>query len=226
MIKKCLVTSCLFVCLVQTNVATAKGSIVGKVGTMGGGLEYVHPLSSKLAIGIGANGLSFDDTLQEGSVSYDADLQMESIAVIADYHPFENSFRISGGAMKNNNKFDLEGTPVGDEEIELADKTYKASDIGSLTGSIIFKNTAPYIGIGWGSAPEGEGGWSFDADLGLIFQDSPSGNLSVQCGVQLSDNECAFLKTNVAAEEESLENSLEDLKILPVISIGTSYKFL
>lgn len=226
MIKQGLVVSAILSgALLQANVAMAEGTIVGKIGTLGAGLEYVHPLNSKLAIGIGVNGMSFDESLTESEIDYDADLNMQSISLLADFHPFENGFRISAGAMQNGNEFSLVGTPVGDETVEVNGNTYTASDVGSLEAFLGFDSLAPYVGIGWGHAPKSGKGWSLDADLGVLFQGEPNASLSATCGTALTAVACSVLTADVALEEQSFISDVADFELLPVVSIGASYTF-
>lgn len=212
--------------LAQSNVAVAKGTVVGKVGTLGGGLEYVYPFNTKLALGVGINGLSYDDSIEESDIDYDATLDMQTFSLIGDYHPFANGFRMSAGIMQNGNEFSLIGTPTGSETVTIGDSSreYTADEIGSLESLIGFKSTAPYLGIGWGKAPASGKGWGFDADLGVLFQGSPEVSLTATCG-DLSEADCDTLQEEVENEEESLRSDSDDLEYFPVISIGASYTF-
>ena len=212
--------------LVQTNAAMAQRTVVGKIGTLGAGLEYVHPFSSKLAVGLGLNGLSYDDSLEESNINYDAQLDMQSFALVGDFHPFANGFRLSAGVMHNGNEFSLVGTPTGSETVDINGKNYDANDIGSLESLIGFKSTAPYLGIGWGKTPNSGKGWGFDMDLGVLFQGTPLVSLTANCSDALIEaGGCDELQDNVAEEEKSLTIDSEDFEFLPVISIGASYTF-
>ena len=226
--------SCTLFSLSHINSVMAQGTVVAKVGTLGAGLEYVHPISPKIAVGFGLNGLSYSDNIEESDINYDADLNMQTISLLGDYHPWGNGFKISGGIMNNGNQFDLTGTPTGDEEITIGDSTkrYQAEDIGSLTATIGFKSMAPYLGIGWGRAPQSGKGWGFDADLGVLFQGKPDISFAVTCGQALIDSDqvddgtrCADLKADVEKEEADLETDSDEFDMFPVISLGVSYSF-
>ena len=116
--------TCAIFSLSAANSALAQGSIVAKVGTLGAGLEYVHPISPKIAVGLGINGLSYDETIEESNISYDAELNMQTFSLLGDFHPWSNGFRISAGVMSNGNEFDLVGTPSGSETVEVNGKEY------------------------------------------------------------------------------------------------------
>jgi len=134
-------------------------------------------------------------------------------------------FRISAGVMKNGNEFDLVGTPTGAQTVEINGNTYSATDVGSLKASIGFDGIAPYLGIGWGRAPQSGKGWGFDMDLGVLFQDDPNVSLTVACGATLSSAACATFEADAAAEEVSLKADSEEIDVFPVLSIGLSYSF-
>lgn len=217
--------------LMHMNVAMAeaKGTIIGKVGTLGAGLEYVYPINPKLAVGFGVNGAGYSDSIEESDIDFDADLDMQSFSLLADYHPFTNGFRLSGGIMHNGNEFSLDGTPAAGtgETVEINNETYTADQVGSLESLVGFKSTAPYLGIGWGKAPKSGKGWGFDADLGVLFQGSPEVSLTATCGAAFDNDQaaCDQLKADVANEEVTLKSDSEDFDIFPVISLGVSYTF-
>ncbi|RVU84407.1 hypothetical protein EOL70_13060 [Leucothrix sargassi] len=215
------ITASLFV----TTNASAEGTVAAKVGTLGGGLEYIHALSPKFAIGVGINGLSLSGEVEDTDVTYDADLDMQNISLLADYHPFANGFRISAGAYSNSNEFVLTATPNENNEYEINGNTYRTDEtIESLGGAIDFDSISPYIGIGWGHKPMSGKGWGFDADLGVLFQGSPNVALSVTC-VNPDSAACTELEDDVEAEEMQLMEDSEEFDVYPVLSIGVSYTF-
>ncbi|PWQ95539.1 hypothetical protein [Leucothrix arctica] len=207
------------------NTASAEGTVALKAGTLGGGIEYVHSLSPKFAIGIGFNGFSIDDTIEESDITYDADLDMQNFSLVGDYHPFSNGFRLSAGVYNNGNEFALSAKPTENNEFEINGNSYSTDDtVESLDGLISFKSLAPYVGIGWGHKPMSGKGWGFDADLGVLFQGSPEASLTVVC-VDPESTICSELQDDVDAEEVSLKEDSEEFDVYPVISLGVSYTF-
>lgn len=172
--------------------------------------------------------MNFSDTLTESNIDFDADLDMQTIAFTADFHPWENGFRLSAGISSNSNEFNLIGTPSAGETVDINGQQYDSSQVGSLEGAIGFKSSAPYLGIGFGHAPKAGKGWAFDADLGVLFQGEPIASLTATCGsgdfAEGTDN-CNTLKDNVAAEEVSFKEDAKDFDIYPVVSVGVSYRF-
>lgn len=74
------------------------------------------------------------------------------------------------------------------------------------------------LGIGWGNTVEQNQNQSFSFDLGVIFQGSSDVRLRKTSSV-------AGLDTSLRAEEQQLEQSLDDFDIYPVLSLGVAWKF-
>ena len=204
------------------------GSIVGKVGTLGVGLEYMYPVHNKVNIGVGVNKYTKKSDLNESGVQYNADLDFGSVSLLGHFHPAGNNFRISSGIFYNNNQISVTAKPGSNARYDFGGMTYNASDIASATGVIDFKSIAPYLGIGWGSSPDKvRKSFSFNADLGILFQGSPDVSLNVSCVATICNslNDLKNLNDAVAREETELQDELDDYKIYPVLSLGASWSF-
>lgn len=210
--------------LPQLSVAEGSGGVSGKVSTLGVGIEYVKPLNSHFSARFGVNGFTYDKDIDKSGVSYDGNLKLRSISAIADYHPWSNGFRLSGGALYNANKLSINAQP-SNGTFEFNGVNYNAADVGSASGKIDFNSVSPYIGIGWGVYPENNTGWSFNAELGVMYHGEPDASLSVICGGALNTAQCTQLTNDVTAEQADLQNDLSDFKWYPVLSIGMTYKF-
>lgn len=236
-LQKTTLILCTLVTLSLSASVLAKGTVVAKIGTLGAGLEYVHPVTPKIAVGLGLNGLSINETADEEEAELEADLKLSTVSLLGDFHPWGNGFRISGGLMSNRNKLSLDATPssTSTETIQIGDAEteYNVSDLGSLNSSVAFKSTAPYLGIGWGHAPRAGKGFAFDADIGVLFQGSPITSFTATCGTALVAEDtqngntllCDQLDTEVEEQSASLKTDSEEFDMYPVISVGVSYRF-
>ena len=204
--------------------AWADVGVLLKAGTLGAGLDVSKGISEKLAVRLQANALSYDKDITESDVGYKAELDLRSAGVLLDWHPFSGVFRVSGGAYWNGNKASATGRPIGGT-YEINGQTYNSSDIGSLNGQIDFPSVAPYLGIGFGSAPKAGRGMTFSFDLGALYQREPNVGLTVVCGAALTGPQCTQLQNDVAAEAISLQDELKDYKFYPVVSFGIGYRF-
>ncbi len=201
----------------------ADTSIGLRVGTLGGGIELAHAFTETLGFRISANGLKYDRTDTYQSIDYDAKLKLESGQLLFDWFPFSNNFRLSAGAMYNGNKLTLDGKPSPGGTYTINGTTYSSSSIDSLNGKVDFRKAAPYFGLGYGR-PVGKG-FSLAADLGVLFQGSARSNLSATCSATTSASTCAQIQSDVAAEQDKLDDDMHKYRFYPVVSIGLAYTF-
>lgn len=196
------------------------------VGTLGAGIEYSSSFNEMFALRTGFNTFSYSDSLTESGIKYDADLDLQTISLILDYHPFENGFRLSAGAMYNGNELKVKGKPDGSGDIEINDVTYDSTQVGQVDGQVDFNTFAPYAGIGYSSSKTKSSGFSFNTEIGAMFQGSANAKLTATCGPALiARGGCDTLKSDLVAEEKQLNDELSDFDIYPVVTVGFGYKF-
>lgn len=204
-------------------------AIVPEISTLGLGAHVVKRIIPQVnaRIGINAFGLGFDidDDSSEVSANYDVDLSLFNVSTIADYHPFRGSgFKLSGGLIFNNNN--VEGTATADEEIEIGDFTFDASELGSVDADIeVTRSVAPYLGIGWGNAVAANQGLGFWLNLGVMFGGSPDIEITPNINPNVPQETVDEINTAAAQEEEDVEDELAFISVYPVGSIGISYQF-
>lgn len=189
-----------------------------KAGTLGVGVELSKSFSDKFNVSLGLN--TYDHTTADSSsdVDYDFKFDLQSVALLANYHPFAGAFRFTGGLVYNDNELSLTGKPSAGSTYNINGVSYTAAQVGSLTGKLTFNTTAPYLGIGWGNRPNSRMGLS--ADVGVLYQGSPK--LALSATGALSD---ATLASNLEQERKSAEADLSDFKWYPVISLGMYFRF-
>jgi len=185
-----------------------------KAGTTGLGVEAAFPLSDSWNIRGAVNGFSYGKDFEEEGIEYDGDLRLRSASLMADWHVFGGSFRLSAGAFSNGNE--LKGKAQGD--LDIGDATYDAR----LAATIDWRTFAPYLGIGWGNSVKG-GRLTFSSDLGVMFTGSPTVRLAGEERSGAVDP--ADFEADLRREEANLNDELRDLKYYPVITFGVSYRF-
>ncbi len=195
-------------------------AVAAKASTLGLGAEMTTNITQTINTRIGFNVFSYDYEGSESDIDYDVSLDLFSAGVLFDWHPYDGGFRISAGVLYNGNEASADGTPT-DDEYTIGDEVYTAAQVGELDAKIEFNSAAPYVGIGWGNAVGKDKRWSFVLDIGVIYQGSPSIDLSAN-GVLASD---ADFLADLEREEKDLEDDLDPYKYYPVITIGVSYKF-
>ncbi len=190
-----------------------------KVGTPGLGLELTVGLLDSLNTRVGVNAFTYGYDFEVDDFNYDADLNLFTAMLLADWHLFDNDFRITGGIVLNENEIDAVGTT--DKDIVVINDTgYRAAEVGDLKTTISFNKFAPYFGIGWGNAV-GDNFFNFSIDLGVILSGSPKATLTAN-GPLASDPD---FQRNLAAEADDVEKEGENFDIYPIIALGLNFQF-
>jgi hypothetical protein len=196
-----------------------------KVSTLGIGLEASVPvIQDQLNVRAGFNTFSYDyedDSSDGGSqdLSLKADLKLQSIPLLLDWHPFKGGFRLSTGLVLNNNE--ANGTATCEQAFcEFGDEIFDAATLGTTQVQLDMGGTQPYLGLGYGNAVGSKGGFGFAFDLGVLFQD-PTVTITPSASCQ-ADPDCS---DQAAQEEAELNDDVKDFDLYPVISFGLSYKF-
>lgn len=201
--------------LLIAGAAGADGFGLGvKAGTLGLGVEGTFGVSPRVNVRAGINDYSLSRNETASGISYDGDLDLRSLALLLDWHPFAGTFRLTAGLMQNKNALKLTATPTSNQEI--GGMTYTPAQIGTLSGDVTFKKSVPYAGIGWGNAAR-HGRFGFNFELGAMFQGSPKVSLTASGG--------AVSQADLASEAQSAEADLDEFKIYPVIALGFSFRF-
>jgi hypothetical protein len=203
--------------LVQFEAAAQEHAVAGRAGLLGLGLEYSYGINDRVGVRgmLYGSGLSFDAT--ESGIDYDFDLDWDSLGVAVDFHPFAGPFRLSAGLLSNDNSLRASSTPA--ENVVIGDTSYTPDEIGSLDADIGFDGTAPMLGIGWDWSKSKRFG--FTLDLGLVKQGAPNVALSANGGLV----EDAAFEADLEAEEAELREALDDLDLVPFVSLGMSFRF-
>lgn len=191
-----------------------------KVGTMGPGVEATLGLTDWLNLRAGGYYFRARHGGSVQDVEYDFDVKLASVPLLADWHPFENEFRITGGAVYNRNMADLDGTP--NKDTKIGDHTYTPDEIGELSGAIRFNLFAPYIGLGYGNAVlDADKTWGFVFDIGIMWQGTPSISLSSD-GTMAGD---PTFQADLDQQKNEIQDKADYFRIYPVLSFGISYQF-
>jgi len=187
-----------------------------KVSTLGINLEIIRSFGHNFNARVGAAYFSY--TLNSGGGNeqyrYTATANLLSASLLADYFPFGQTFRITGGLLYNLNKGDIDLVPT--KTTVIGGDEYTPDKLGNLKADVDFNKIAPYIGIGIGNPTSGDAGLGFTLDLGAAYQGQARINLTAS----------GLLEPSAAPDqEELLENNLSWFKWYPVLSFGIIYKF-
>ena len=207
------------ICLALMSAAPARAGmgLAVKAGTLGIGVEATTTFAPKVNGRVGVNFFKYSFSSTKSDIKYDIDLKLRSFSLFLDLHPIPmRGLRLTGGLIINNNELDMTGRPTGDYDI--GGVIYTGAQVGNFGGSVGFKSTAPYLGIGWGNAALSRIGVVLD--LGVAFQGSPDVVLTAT-GPIASD---ASFQEDLDQEVEDVEEDIKNFKYYPVISLGISIK--
>ncbi len=192
-----------------------KTALVGKVGTLGLGLEIIKPITATIGARVGINYLSVSRSDSYGGVDYDSDLDMQTVELLADWHPYGSKFFISAGAMINRNKINAIGAETG--TVIVGNNTFIGN--AQFNTDVKFDTVSPYLGVGYRKRLAKKG-LSFVAEAGVLFQGSPEVKLDVQAPASAS-----VTQNDVDIERQQIQDDIDDIKNWPVVSVGFFYQF-
>jgi hypothetical protein len=220
---RCAIHGLIGACLaLGCGVAFGQG-IALKAGTDGAGLELQYAIGDHFGARLQIDGGTIEHTLNETNVDYHAHLRFANVLALADWHPLGGVWRVSGGYVYNQNKFDLTGQPSSGT-FTINGNTYTADQVGSLRGTLSFSHTAPYFGTGWGTSPHGHGLYG-SVDLGVQFQPNHV-SLTAVCGSAIAGTAtCNQLGTDAAAERARLQDKTNSLRYWPLAQVGIGWRF-
>jgi len=194
--------------LLAASAAQAAGIGI-RAGTTGIGADVAWGIAPTLSARVGYSALKWGYDVDTSNARYEGDLKLSNLSGMLDFHPLGPSFRLTGGIILNDNKYQATGRP--------------SAGPGSFDASVeARRRAAPYIGVGWGNVAGA--GINFYADLGVMFMGSPKATLTANCG-GLSGAQCTALQSQAAAEQARLEDELKRFKAYPVLNIGLTIGF-
>jgi len=187
-----------------------------RTSTLGIGIEVTTNVADGLNLRLQGNGFNYNYTDNQPDLAMDAKLKLMTVGLIADYHPFNNGFRLSAGGYYNNNKLDYSVTPTAGT-FTIGATSYTAAQAGTVQSTVRFDKFAPYVGIGWGNAVSEGSAWGFNVEAGAMYQGTPT--------VTFTSTGGAVSAADIAAERIDMQNQAKSYKVYPVLALGVSYAF-
>jgi len=209
--------------------AAAQLTVGVQAGTLGIGGDLAWPLAPQLAVRVAGHAWSgISRSERAGGNRYQARLDLGNAAALLDWHPAGGGFRVSAGAMVDANRVEGDSEPSSAGTYTIGNLQLPASLVGTLHGKIDFATVAPYLGVGWGTAPRAGPGFGVAADLGVAFQGRPRVTLTPEPppGSPLNlPAAMALLAPELALEQAKVEQKIDGYRYFPVLSVGISYRF-
>jgi hypothetical protein len=198
------------------SVADDRFGIGIKAGTYGLGADFGFTIIDHVSLRLSFQRADASLTETFDDVEYEGDFTLGGEGIYADIYPFGGQFRITAGLFNNRNEFALAGTPP--DPVRIGDNIYTPAEMGTLSGTIEFKDTAPYLGLGWGNTSRGKKRLRFVLDGGLLFQGS--GNV-----VDYSASGGGVSQDDLNIEAAQIEDDISDVDFWPILNVGLAFRF-
>ncbi len=185
-----------------------------KVSSCGISLEGIRSFTKEFNARLGVSMFSYNanNVLNNDQLTANGNLKLFSLSALADWFPFENNLRLTGGIVINLNKISMTMTPT--KTYNSGNIVYTPAKLGNLVADITFNKVAPYIGIGFDNPTAGSSGFGFTFDLGTFYQGSPKASLTA-----------SNLLKPMESESGQLQENIKWFTFYPVLAFGLTYKF-
>jgi hypothetical protein len=187
-------------------------------GTLGAGPELAWRFGQFTGVRANAGFLTYSRDESVNQISYNGDLKLDSIGVMADWYPAGGGFRISLGARSNNNRIKLGGTPS--TSVTVGNNVYTPSQIGTLAGTVKGNDFAPMLSLGYGGTLAK--GFTVGAELGVMFQGSPKIDDFHATGLLASNPN---FQADVQRERARVEDKVHSYQYWPIAQVQFLYRF-
>ncbi len=188
-----------------------------KAGTLGLGVEATWRPIDWVDLRVGANLYDFSDSGSEAGIGYDADLNLETYYLTANLRFPLSPFRLTVGMFQDANQIDLVSTDA--PSFDIGGTTFTPADVGTLSATVDYGGTVPYLGLGFDFELVNRLGLTLD--LGVLWQGDPEVTLAAD---GLLSNDPTFLSL-LDAERDELSDEFDSYKAYPVISLGLNFNF-
>ncbi len=216
--KKIFCISLVAAAAVSPSPAHAQGAgIAFHVGTLGVGADIAAAFGSHIGLRSGFNFFPTDIDFKISDIPYQIDFASPTFTFVLDLY-LVGPLRLSGGGVFFPDDIVLAGEITA--PVPINGTVYSPSQIGTLTGTIFTNELSPYAGIGLGNP--GRSKFGFFLDLGVAFHGTPGFTLTAVGG---SSNNLLQFQSDLAAEEQSIQNELTNIIVYPVVAMGFSIGF-
>ena len=210
-------------------------AVVGKVSSLGAGIDLAVAVSPKNSVRFGVNAFNYGRRYDRDGVTYHGDLRLLSVNALWDFFPTAGRLHFSGGALLyNGNRIEGRANVPAGQPFELGPDSYRSSATDPIhgTGSLRLRKIAPMAMIGFGNPAHGENKLAMSIDVGVAFQGTPNVKLDfagsacdangLNCASAATD--AAFQKS-VRDEQDKLNRDTSAFKFFPIVQFSIGYRF-
>ncbi|NNF11679.1 MAG: hypothetical protein HKN72_00535 [Gemmatimonadetes bacterium] len=198
-----------------TTPASAAGQlgVAARAGTLGIGGEVALAFTDRIVVRGGAGRTSYLVTTTFDGVRMEVDLPESWYNAGLDLY-LNGVFRIGGGVLFKPDDASMVGRLEG--SVDIGGQTFTPQEVGTLTGTIVSKDRAPYVLVGLGKHTAA--GFGLSLDIGAAFTGEPRVTLEAEGGTYPDQAE---LDSRLDQEAMDFEGDMKTyLKIWPIVSLG------
>ena len=222
----------------QQHAKKGEAGLIGvgiRLSTLGAGAEVGVSLSNRLNVRGGFNIFQYNRGFNHDGITYKGQLNLRSGEAHLDWYPVGHTFHLSPGLLVyNGNGATATANVPGGSTFTLGGTTYTSDPTNPImgTGKLDFVKAAPTAMFGFGNLVPQNRHFSYNFELGAVFQGSGRTKLN------LTGNACdstgancvnaatdPTVQANIVAEQNKVNNKLAPFKYYPVISFGFGYRF-
>jgi hypothetical protein len=199
-------------------------SVYAGIGSTGVTVGYAHSYSERFGARAELSALlSIERTFVENGIDYTGSLGGVRGAALFDWHPLRGGLRLTAGVSANNVSGDFSGAPSSGSTVTIGGTTVPVGPADRYTVRAELPSVMPYVGVGWGHAPER--GWGFHADVGVLVGNADvSGTLSPSLRAKIALTG-ADPDAELERELQSVRDAVAKVNVIPVLSLGVSYRW-
>lgn len=198
----------------------AEWAVMPSVSTLGAGVDLAGELSSRVQLRGGFHAIDIGRPMTWDNVDYDGELRLRNVQGLFDFYPAGGSFRVSAGAIWNQNR--ASGISNEDTTIEVNGIRYPVALVGTIRADAETDPVGPYLGVGWGNPIAGSRRYRLMLDIGAYAHGDPRVELTARprFGIPLPQRYLDDLQ----AEEDRINEDAKEYSIYPVVSIGLAIR--
>jgi hypothetical protein len=206
-----------------------------KTSTLGFGSDAAFRVQKHINLRLGVSGFTYRRDVQDGDVTYKAAFRLRSVQTLVDWFPTSGGFHISPGLLLyDGNKVSAHAAIPTGKVMTSGAETFVSNVKDPIVGTAQSKlrSAAPMVLLGIGSLTPRTRHFGFSFDGGVVFQGSPKAAVSLTgsaCDVNLKHCHAIAndpnIQSDVASGRATMESDLSILRLYPVVSISTSYRF-
>lgn len=212
--------------------ATNPAAVSVEAGTLGYGANIAWSANEKTEIQAGWAGGdllgSAVGDINVDNINYELEQDFSNPYLGVQLRPAGNWFTVGTGVLVPDSSFKLKANPKAGATYEINNRTVNASEFGTLTGTVEYKNAlAPYLTVGF--RPNLNNRFGVFAEVGAAYMGKPEAKVysSKADSTPLSSG-YATVGAALSEANKELKKEIEDQSLAewyPVVKLGATVRF-